>query len=137
MEMKPCPFCGSTNLIIKDSENGVDEKVWCISCQANIPRFKGRRTELIDAWNNRVKEDYNTVNINVGDKRFCVVNDYPNYIVKEGTCKKISKHNNNSTKYTFKMNNYKTYTFTESSFGKKVFNDLDSAENATKILNKE
>mgnify|MGYP007095021892 FL=1 len=47
------------------------------------------------------------------------------------------KHNNNSTNYTFKMNNYKTYTFTESSFGKKVFEDVKSAENVTKILNKE
>lgn len=49
----PCPFCGSKNIIIKDSENGVDEKVWCIGCQANIPRFKGRREDLIEAWNRR------------------------------------------------------------------------------------
>ena len=52
-KIKPCPFCGSKNIIIKDSENGVDEKVWCIGCQANIPRFKGRRKELIKAWNTR------------------------------------------------------------------------------------
>lgn len=52
-KLNPCPFCGGTNIIIKDSENGVDEKAWCIDCQANIPRFKGKRSELIEAWNIR------------------------------------------------------------------------------------
>lgn len=80
--------------------------------------------------------EYNSANIGIGDKLFCVVNDYPKYIVKEGTCKKISKHNENSTKYTFKINNYKTYTFTESSFGKKVFKDKESAEKVANKLNK-
>ena len=28
-------------------------------------------------------DDYNSVNINIGDKRSCVVNDYPKYIVNE------------------------------------------------------
>jgi hypothetical protein len=79
--------------------------------------------------------DYNSVNISIGDKRFCVVNDYPKYIVKEGTCKKISKHNDNSTKYTFKMSNYGTYTFVASSFGKKVFEDKESAESVANKLN--
>lgn len=86
----------------------------------------------------QLKQDsdcYNSVNISIGDKRFCVVNDYPKYIVREGTCKKISKHNNNSTKYTFKMSNYGTYTFVANSFGKKVFEDKESAEKVANILN--
>lgn len=53
LKLLPCPFCGSENIIIKESENGVDEKVWCIRCQANIPRWKGKREELIKAWNTR------------------------------------------------------------------------------------
>lgn len=52
-KLDPCPFCGSKDIIIKGSENGLDEKIWCCSCQANIPRFKGSRRELIQAWNNR------------------------------------------------------------------------------------
>jgi hypothetical protein len=80
-------------------------------------------------------DNYNSVNISIGDKRFCVINDYPKYIVKEGICKKISKHNENSTKYTFKTSNYGTYTFVASSFGKKVFEDLESAEKVANKLN--
>lgn len=48
-----CPFCGCTDVVIRASENGVDEKVWCLDCQANIPRFKGHRYDLIAAWNRR------------------------------------------------------------------------------------
>lgn len=55
--LRECPFCGSNNIIFMDSSNEVDEKAWCVECQANIPRFKGRREELIQAWNRRTQPD--------------------------------------------------------------------------------
>jgi hypothetical protein len=133
--LKSCPFCGKE--VEVNGGLGKDDPYW-IHCECGLDFETGSYDykEFESEWNTRVKESYNSVDIAVGDKRFCVVNDYPKYIVKEGTCKKISKHNDNSTKYTFKMNNYKTYTFTETSFGKKVFEDLESAEDAAMVLNK-
>ena len=145
--LKKCPMCGREVEVhggveewkptFYDPDSGGDSYYIYCDCGLEFSIGYCEYKEFQDAWNNRVKEDYNSVDIKVGDKKFCVINDYPKYIVKEGTCKKISKYNDHSTKYTFKMNNYKTYTFTESSFGKKVFEDIESAENAAKILNKE
>nr|DAM07019.1 MAG TPA: restriction alleviation protein [Caudoviricetes sp.] len=63
-KLKKCPFCNSDNIVIRDSANGVDEKVWCMNCQANIPRFRGRRKELIKLWNTRAEDD----DVQEGDK---------------------------------------------------------------------
>lgn len=145
--LKECPFCGKEVEVhggneewtptLYDPDSGGDP--YYINCDCGLHFSIGYcdYKDIETAWNNRVKEDYNMLDIKVEDKRFCVINDYPKYIVKEGICKKISKYNNNSTKYTFKMDNHKTYTFTESSFNKKVFEDVNSAEKAAKILNKE
>jgi hypothetical protein len=121
-------------------KNSVSE--WNCASSDEYPNFTDELghacNSAISILQEQLKQDrncYNSVNIGIGDKRFCVINDYPKYIVREGTCKKISKHNENLTKYTFKMNNYKTYTFTETSFGKKVFEDKESAERVVNKLN--
>lgn len=145
--LKRCPICGREVEVHEgnkewkpthcDPDSGGDP--YQINCECGLSFCVGycEYEEFQNAWNDRIKEDYNDLNIKVGDKRFCVVNDYPKYVVKHGTCKKISKHNNNSTKYTFKIDrDYNTYTFTPSSFGKKVFEDLESAENVAEMLNK-
>lgn len=145
--LKKCPFCGKDVEVhggveewtptFNDPDSGGDP--YYIHCDCGLEFSIGYcdYSDFQNAWNNRVKENYNQFDIKIGDKKFCVINDYPKYIVKEGMCKKISKHNNNSTKYTFKTDNYKTYTFTESSFNKKVFDDIKLAKNAAKILNKD
>ena len=137
--LKKCPICGRE--VEPYEYDKIDQllSTWSINCDCGLSFKIGfcEYKEFQDAWNNRIEEDYNQLDIKVGDKRFCVVNDHPKYIVKHGTCKKISKHNNNSTKYTFKIDkDYNTYTFTSSSFGKKVFEDLGSAEKVAEELNK-
>lgn len=144
--LKKCPICGREvephggsekwKPMYSDPDSGGDPYHIDCDCGLNFSIGCCDYSEFQDAWNNRVEEDYNQLDIKIGDKRFCVVHDYPKYIVKYGTCKKISKHNNNSTKYTFKMDkDYNTYTFTPSSFGKKVFMDLKSAEKVAEELN--
>jgi transposase-like protein len=47
-DLKPCPFCGSSNL-----KTGGDDKfvgVWCNDCQATGPNHYGR-----SEWNTRAK----------------------------------------------------------------------------------
>ncbi len=53
-DLKPCPFCGSASITLKDSDNGVDEVVECMGCAAHISRPEGYRKELIEAWNKRI-----------------------------------------------------------------------------------
>ena len=53
-EMLPCPFCGSKNSGIVDSDDRITYYVWCLSCDASGPR-EGERAEAVEAWNRRVR----------------------------------------------------------------------------------
>lgn len=70
-KLKPCPFCGSKYIEIKDNkefeefvkkENGVIDKneyiyeIWCNYCNARIECYEaGTKKETIDWWNKRAK----------------------------------------------------------------------------------
>ena len=61
-ELKPCPFCGSSNIIVELYVTGCNVK--CKSCGAEgpiIPNYaNGRQKEqAITAWNTRAKEPIN------------------------------------------------------------------------------
>lgn len=105
-----------------------------------ISQLKELGYELGEKIRDEDKKDnksFNNENIKVGDKRFVVVNEYPGYKAKLATCKLISKRNEGKTKYTFKIDKeYKTVTFVDSSFGKKVFTKLSEAQDAANKLNK-
>lgn len=53
-ELKPCPFCGSTNISCADAGHKTD--IWfvqCENCGATFPHFDSE-TEAAEAWNGRV-----------------------------------------------------------------------------------
>ena len=55
-ELKPCPFCGGTNIYCEDAGHKTD--VWfvqCDDCGATFPHFDSK-AEAIKAWNTRTKE---------------------------------------------------------------------------------
>ena len=54
-ELKPCPFCGETSLIIEDHENVQDVHVLCKDCGARIS-FEGIRYTVASRWNTRPVE---------------------------------------------------------------------------------
>ncbi len=53
-ELKPCPFCGSTNLKIVsyNSIAGACKMVECMDCFAQVPS-RATKAEAIAAWNTR------------------------------------------------------------------------------------
>lgn len=61
-ELKPCPFCGSHNVLLRhydpydgyQGDCGVWE-AWCAICDANIERRQ--KEESIEAWNRRVESE--------------------------------------------------------------------------------
>lgn len=56
MELKPCPFCGSTD--IWNLEAGRNTDMWFVQCQdccATFPHFDSEE-EAAEAWNRRVGE---------------------------------------------------------------------------------
>ena len=53
MELKPCPFCGSTSFIYDINEDGV--AVECNGCLAHGPReVNGKGAEIV--WNGRAED---------------------------------------------------------------------------------
>ena len=55
-ELKPCPFCGSTNIDCADAGHKTD--VWfiqCDDCGATFPHFDSEQ-EAKDAWDKRANE---------------------------------------------------------------------------------
>lgn len=55
-KLKPCPFCGETNIGCKDA--GLFTDVWfvqCQSCYATFPHFDSKE-EAVTAWNMRAGE---------------------------------------------------------------------------------
>lgn len=57
MELKPCPFCGSTD--IWNLEAGRNTDMWFVQCQdccATFPHFDSEE-EAAEAWNRRVGEE--------------------------------------------------------------------------------
>ena len=63
-ELKPCPFCGGTDILIDTYLNGT--MIWCTSCNAtiskmsyleyhNVPDVKENvEPKVIEMWNRRV-----------------------------------------------------------------------------------
>ncbi len=57
--VKPCPFCGGTDLYIDGGEYLQDFEVRCVKCGGHIAYFN-TRAEAIDAWNRRVHDESTT-----------------------------------------------------------------------------
>ena len=56
-DLKPCPFCGSTNIYYEKYEHsaGMRWRIVCAECMAGIdPGTAQQRMTLKDAWNKRV-----------------------------------------------------------------------------------
>jgi Lar family restriction alleviation protein len=51
-QMNSCPFCGSWDLAMADTEDGDDTYVRCCHCGADGP-FEHTSLKAIEAWNNR------------------------------------------------------------------------------------
>jgi Lar family restriction alleviation protein len=51
-ELKPCPFCGSENLIVV-KEGPLSKWVACMDCYAQGPVEFGEEEQAISAWNKR------------------------------------------------------------------------------------
>ena len=54
-ELKPCPFCESTNISCADAGHKTD--IWfvqCENCGATFPHFDSE-TEAVEAWNRRTE----------------------------------------------------------------------------------
>ena len=55
MELKPCPFCKSTNVKLITSVKGGKrqfDRVRCQLCGATGPWFDGHPNDAVEGWNN-------------------------------------------------------------------------------------
>lgn len=60
-ELKPCPFCGGTDISCADA--GYKTDIWfvqCEDCGATFPHFDSKE-EAIDHWNRRATESINWI----------------------------------------------------------------------------
>ena len=55
-ELKPCPFCGGTDLYIDGGEFLQDFEVRCVKCGGRVCYF-ATKAEALAAWNRRVKDE--------------------------------------------------------------------------------
>lgn len=53
IELKPCPFCGSTN--IKIYSNG--QAIYCEDCSAGVEEYGTPPEKLIQDWNKRAYKE--------------------------------------------------------------------------------
>lgn len=56
-ELKPCPFCGGTNVVVDEFWERYDEPYFiaCNECGASGP-YTHKKEEAIELWNRRVNE---------------------------------------------------------------------------------
>ena len=61
-KLKPCPFCGGTNIVIHRDDGIVAQRLeieryrlCCKDCAAQL--YRGTKEEVIEAWNRRVKDN--------------------------------------------------------------------------------
>lgn len=55
-ELKPCPFCGGSNLRVTDSCGYLEMSVECADCDASGPYgWPDDRESAVEQWNKRVK----------------------------------------------------------------------------------
>ena len=58
-ELKPCPFCGSNEIVFMLYEHaaGLRWRVFCCGCTATIdPGYAQEMHTVADLWNKRIKE---------------------------------------------------------------------------------
>lgn len=56
LELKPCPFCGSSEVVYMQYEHaaGLRWKVVCCGCAARIdPGYAQQQHQVMDMWNRR------------------------------------------------------------------------------------
>lgn len=60
VKLKPCPFCGSDNVIIFNTFDSAIKRynVECLNCMATIPAYSQKK-DVVKHWNRRaeVKDD--------------------------------------------------------------------------------
>lgn len=57
-EVKPCPFCGSKEIVIEKCKYTVGDRfsIFCVGCLATIdPGWAQNKHTVIDMWNKRVQ----------------------------------------------------------------------------------
>ena len=59
MKLKPCPFCGSTEINLDPGSPGYGyPSINCQNCEAEGPYIESEDEDVLrDAWNNRYKEE--------------------------------------------------------------------------------
>lgn len=56
MKLKPCPFCGSKAMVIRNAfENCVIYHIECTGCLGEHARYMESREAAIEAWNTRAE----------------------------------------------------------------------------------
>ena len=53
-KLKPCPFCGSKKVYLREDDVGVGSQVYCRSCHAMMDNL-GTPDENVEAWNRRAE----------------------------------------------------------------------------------
>ena len=54
-KLKPCPFCGGTASVVKNSNTWY--RVVCDDCPCEVGRYWfGKRNDAIEAWNRRAED---------------------------------------------------------------------------------
>ena len=56
-KVKPCPFCGSKDIKIRDGYSDVGCWVECVPCGVSTKAKEQTHEEAIKAWNRRAKDD--------------------------------------------------------------------------------
>lgn len=56
MELKPCPFCGNTPVLVRWGNK------WCVECHSDDCEIRPEtaialKEEAVEAWNRRVNDD--------------------------------------------------------------------------------
>ena len=59
IELKPCPFCGGTNVGLQETEDSEDETMWYVYCAwcGGCAGCKYSKKEAIANWNDRWEDE--------------------------------------------------------------------------------
>ena len=56
LHLKPCPFCGSSEIVYLEYETAVGPRwrIFCLGCAAGVdPGYAQQKNHLTDIWNRR------------------------------------------------------------------------------------